>query len=270
MTDTPCSVIFFPGAGGGAPDLDALREDTNDRTRFEVIHYPEWKNCMRKNFSADAMISCLAGQIAATVPQGPIRIVGNSIGGHFGYAAAVRLQAMGREIAGFCAIDSFMIASSGPSAGWKRRALAEGVELIAKGRFGEFAHFLRSKFWRALIRLAGGRLPWLLQRLRSTGWSGSLASVDPILEKEISMRLLIREAAPWIASLDREPVALKAPSVLLRTCRTSADDLAWRRRCPNLQILEISGLHHNLFEAENLKPLRKAYLAATRDWRKAN
>ena len=66
------------------------------------------------------------------MPRGPNRIVGNSIGGHFGYAVALHLQAAGREIAGFCAIDSFMITSSEPSAGRQRRALVNAVDLDAK------------------------------------------------------------------------------------------------------------------------------------------
>ena len=73
--------------------------------------------------------------------------------------------------------------------------------------------------------------------------------------------------APWIASLDREPVELKAPAVLLRTGLTASDDPAWRRRCPSIKICEIPGEHHTLFEAENIGSLREAFLTATRDWR---
>ena len=204
-----------------------------------------------EGFSAEGLIADLAEQIVTKVPRGPIRIVGLSIGGHFGYAAALRLQAMGREIAGLCAIDSFMIVSSEPSAGWQGRALAEGLELLRGRRFGEFTRFLRSKFWRALLRLAGGRLPRLLQGFSSSGKLPSVSGLDPIFEEELRMRLLVRETAPWIASLDREPVALKAPTVLLRTGVTAGDDDAWRRRCPNIEIFEITGQHHTLFEAEN-------------------
>jgi thioesterase domain-containing protein len=83
------------------------------------------------------------------------------------------------------------------------------------------------------------------------------------------MRLLVRETAPWIGSLDREPVALRAPAVLLRTRLTAGDDAAWRRRCPNIEIFEIAGQHHTLFEPENIGALREAFVAATPGWRKA-
>jgi thioesterase domain-containing protein len=268
MTDLSSPIVFLSGVGGGAPDLNVFREGPEDRTRFEVVGYPGWKRYVSDGFSAEVLIFDLVEEIAARVPQGPIRITGLSIGGHFGYAAALRLEAMGREIAGFCAIDAFMIASSKPSAGWKGRALAQGLDLLRRWRLGEFAHFLRSKFWRALVRLAGSRLPSLLRGFSSSGRPPSLSAFDPVFEEELSMRLLIEASAPWIASLDREPVALEAPAILLRTNLTAGDDAAWRSRCPNIKIFEIPGQHHSLFEAENIASLREAFLTATRDWRR--
>jgi len=162
-----------------------------------------------------------------------------------------------------------MIVSSKPSAGWKGRALEEALELLRKRRIGEFARFLRSKFWRALVRLAGGRLSGLLQRFSSSSRQSSVSTFDPVFEEELSMRLLVREVAPWIGSLDREPVALKTPAILLRTELTAGDDAAWLRRCPNMKIVEIPGQHHSLFEPENVDSLHKAFVIATRDWREA-
>jgi thioesterase domain-containing protein len=266
MTDSSSPIIFLSGAGGGAPDLEVFRAGIGEVTRFEVISYPGWERYAADGFSAEALISDLTAEIATRVPGGAIRIVGFSIGGHFGYAVALRLQAMGREIAGFCAIDTFMIFSSKPTAAWKGRALAQGFELLRGRRFGEFTSFVRSKFWRGLIRLAGRRLPSLLRGYSSSSWLPSVSAFDPIFEKELSMRLLIRAVAPWVASLDRPSVALKSPAILLRTRMTAGDDAAWRRRCPCIEIFEIPGQHHTLFEAENVGPLCEAFLTATSSW----
>jgi thioesterase domain-containing protein len=265
MTDSSSPVIFLPGADGCAPNLDVFRESVDDMTPFEVIGYPGWRRHVADGFSAEVLIADLVAQIVTRVPRGPIRIVGFSIGGHFGYAAALRLQGMGREIGGFCAIDTFMMVSPDLSEGWKSRHLAEGLELLRGQRFGEFARFVRSRFWRALFRLAGSRLSSLLRRF-SSGRRPSVPAFDPIFERELSVRLLIQAVAPWIASLDREPVELKAPAVLLRTGLTASDDPAWRRRCPNIEIFEIPGQHHTLFETENINSLREAFLTGTRSW----
>ncbi len=264
MNDSAHVVVFLSGAGGGAPDLNVFRAAFDDMTRIEVIGYPGWDRYISDRFSADDLIGYLVEQIATRVPQGPIRIVGLSIGGHFGYAAALRLQQMGREIGGFCAIDSFMISSAKPSKGWKGRALREGWELLRKRRFGEFLLFVRSKFWRALSRATGSRLPHFVQKFSRT--SPTLSSIDPVLEHELTMRLLIEAAAPWIAALDRAPIELKAQTLLLRTSSTVCDDAAWRRRCPNIKIFEISGQHHTLFDAENVCSLHAAFVEGTQTW----
>lgn len=269
MNNLLSPVIFLSGAGGGAPDLNVFREDAEDTIRFEAVSYPGWKSYVADGYSAEVFISDLVEEIRVRVPCGPIRIVGLSIGGHFGYAAALRLQAMGREIGGFCAIDSFMTVSSQPSAGWKGRALAQGLELLSKRRFGEFIRFLRSKFWRALVRIGGHYLPNLIRGLPSSRLFPARAVFDPIFVEELNMRLLIQVTAPWIRSLDLEPEMLKAPVTLLRTALTSGDDAAWRRRCPDIEIFEVSGRHHNLFEPENIAMLHETFIAATRGWRDA-
>jgi thioesterase domain-containing protein len=266
MTNPLPPIIVVPGASGDAPDFTGLRVGFNDTTRFETLTYPAWQRSVANGFSAEALIADLAAQITMKVPQGKLRIVGFSIGGHFGYATALHLNAIGREIAGFCAIDTFMISSSEPSAGWKGRALSEGLRLLRKRRIGEFMRFARSKLWRSLLRLAGSRLPNLVRRFGSAGRLPLALAFDPIFEEELSMRLLIREVAPWIASLDLKPAALKAPAILLRTRFTASDDTAWRRRCPNIQIFEIPGQHQTLFEPENIETLRETFIAATGEW----
>ena len=266
MSNSFPPVVVLSGAGGGAPDLGIFRDDCGDATQFEIISYPGWKRYIADGFSAEDLIGDLVTDIEARVPRGPIRIVGLSIGGHFGYAAALRLQSMGREIVGFCAIDSFMITSSKPSAGWIGRALAQGIELLREGRFAQFVRLLRSKFWRLIARIAGNRLAGIVGRLTILH-SIALSRFDPVLEEELSMRLLILAVAPWIGSLDREPVPLQVPAALLRTARFSNDDDAWRRRCPGIQIFEIRGRHYSLFEPENAAALNKAFITATRDWR---
>src|SRR5437763_1769577 len=108
MTDSSSPFVFLPGAGGGAPGFAAFRDGADD-IRFEVINYPGWRRYVADSFSAESLIRDLAAQIVERVPHGPIFIVGLSIGGHFGYAIALLLEEQGREIAGLCAIDSFMI-----------------------------------------------------------------------------------------------------------------------------------------------------------------
>jgi thioesterase domain-containing protein len=258
--------IVLPGAGRGSPDLTLFAADPSDTAHLSGINYPGWRRYIESDFSADALIDELASQIASAAPQGPIRIVGISIGGHFGYATALRLQARGHKVEGFCAIDTFMISSSAPRAGWKGRAATLFLRLLRERRLGDLGTFARSRTMRALLRLCGDRLPGLL---RHHVWLYRLASFvtnDPICDEELNMRLLLPKVAPWIANLDVEPVALKTPAILIRTLETAGDDPAWHLRCPNIDIIQIPGTHQTIFESKEIRVLRDTFVSATRGW----
>ncbi len=269
MNDHSSPTLILPGAGAGgdhAVNPAFFCSSADDAARFQTIGYPGWRRYVEIGFSANKLIQDLAAQMALRAPEGPIRIVGISIGGHLGYAAALVLQASGREIGGFCAVDTFITTSASAMPGWKARALREGAGLLLNRHLGEFARFLRSRFWRALFRLTGTRLASAVRRIAPSGRLPWILDADPIFGQELGMRLLIQEVAPWTASLDREPIALRAPAVLLRT-RTNADaDSVWRQRCPGIKIIEIPGDHNTLLDAENPNSFRDTFLTGTNEW----
>jgi thioesterase domain-containing protein len=260
-----CSVVL-PGSGGGAPDLSGLKVAPGDSICFEVIRYPGWKRYVELHFTPELFVAELAAEIETRVPHGPIRIVGISMGGHFGYLVALHLQAQGREVEGVCAIDSFMVTTAEPTPGWKDRALSEALEILRQGRVRELLWFVRSKFWRAALRGAGDRLPHLLRKLSHIAWLSHALDIDPILTRELDVRMMAREVAPWLARLDEKPVPLSVPVAFLRTRLNADSDAPWRSRCPNLVVHEINGTHHTLFEPENISSLRDAFVEATREW----
>ena len=266
MNDHPFPTLVLSGAGGGAIDSAFFCSSAEDATRFQTIGYPGWRRYVETGFSANNLIQDLAAQMTIRAPEGPIRIVGFSIGGHLGYAAALNLQASGREIGGFCAVDTFAATSASPMAGWKARALRTGAGLLRDRRLDEFGRFLRSRFSRALLRVTGSRLASVARRIAPSGRLPWILAADPIFEEELSMRLLIQEVAPWIASLDREPIPLRAPTVLLRTYSNEDADSVWRRRCPGIKIVEIPGDHETVLDHENPGPLREAFVMGTSEW----
>lgn len=266
MSTEPHRFIFLSGAaGGGDKDIAAFADGLEYPVQFETVPYPGWRRYIQQDFSPDALIAELSAEVQRRVPTGAIGLLGLSLGGHLGYHVALHLQAQGREIALFCAIDSFMVASAQPSAGWTMRALSDAAQLLRDRRLAELARFLRSRAWRALLRLAGGNLSAALRVYAAAERLPSVFKLDGLAEQELSMRLLLRELAPWLAALDRNPTAMTAPAVLLRTRPSAAHDADWRRRCPNLVVREVAGKHLTLFEPENIGGLRRAFIAATGD-----
>ena len=266
MNDRPFPTLILSGAGGGAIDPAFFCSSAEDATRFQTIGYPGWRRYVETGFCANKLVQDLAAQMTIRVPEGPMRIVGFSIGGHLGYAAALNLQASGREIGGFCAVDTFTATSASPMAGWKARALRTGARLLRDRRLDEFGRFLRSRFWRALMRLTGSRLASVVRRITPSGRLPWILGADPIFEEELSMRLLIQQVAPWIASLDREPIPLRAPAVFLRTYSNEDADSVWRRRCPGLKIMKIPGDHQTLLALETPDSFRETFITGIREW----
>jgi thioesterase domain-containing protein len=266
MKTRTLSVFVLPGANGRAPDLGKLFMDAGDGMRFEVIGYPGWPHYVSDGYTPTKLITDLADQIECRLHQGPACIIGISIGGHLGYAVAHALEERGQKIAGFCAIDTFMTSSAAPDRGWIGRATAQGASLITKWQPSELARFVRSRFCRALLRAAGDRLPIILRRIRPSGLASMVIGFDPLVVEELNMRLLIRHVNPWVPSLDAAPLSMKAATALLRTRSNAKDDDAWRRRCPDLNIFEVSGGHHSLFDEGNVSSLRIAFRAARRAW----
>ena len=232
-----------------------------------VVCYPGWTRYVSADFSAEALIRELASDIVSRAPSGPIGLVGVSLGGHLAYAVALRLQAMGRKVAGLCAINSFMVTTAAATPGWGRRHFARALGYLRHGSFERLSAFASTLFWRALVRLAGGRAPTLLRQFKDSGWLRAALARNPTFELELSMRLLLRDVAPWLASLDCDPTPLLAPSAFLRTGHIADNDPKWRRRCPNVEIVEIPGDHESLFDPDNIEGLRAAFLSATQNWR---
>ena len=253
-------VIVFPGAGDKALDLSIFAAP-DDAICFQTVGYPGWQRLANRGFSVDVLVSELVSQIATIVPQGPIHILGFSLGGHFGYAAALALQARGREIASFCAIDSFIIHPSVQRSPMRRgyRMVAHDLSLLCERRFSDLSRSVRSRLYRAMIRCAGDRLPTLLLSLATARRLPAILRYDRLFAEEVRMELLIRLGHPWARSLDIDPITLKAPAILFRTPESARDDEAWRRRCPGLEIFEIPGDHRTISEffenSRNLKTI---------------
>jgi thioesterase domain-containing protein len=269
MTSKSNPFVYIPGSGGGAPDLTAL-QSASDAIAFEVIKYPDWRRYIDPKYSAEMLISELSAEIEKRIPGGPLRIVGLSLGGHFAYLIALHLQDRGRQIDAVCAIDSFIVSTDQATPGWQRRAFAEFFESLRKFRLTEMVLFGRSRIWRAMLRMIGGKLPLVLSGVSRFSWLSNLLEDNTVLKQELAMRMLMRLVAPWLATIDDNPRSLAVPVALVRTESTASSDSAWRARCPNLRIFEVQGLHHTLFDPENGGALRDAFFVATQAHRTSN
>jgi thioesterase domain-containing protein len=229
-----------------------LRAKLAADSRFELMAFPGWERFVPGGFSAEVLVRDLAAHVEGLVPTGPVRIVGYSLGAHLGYATALHLQAKGRDIAGFCAIDASI----------RSHPLLETLLLLREGELRSLYRFARLKIRNTAIRFSRRR-PWDPSHYTA-------AQAEEFGGEPESVKALIRwlfAANPWIMSLDTNPTQLKAPCALVRTRPSAGDDRAWTARCPGIRILGIPGTHRTLLSAEHIDDARDAVIAAIREWR---
>ena len=78
-TNDPSSPIpVLSGAGGGVVDPAFFCSSTCEARGFEAIVYPGWRRYVEIGFSVESLVEHLAAQMAARVPEGPIRVIGMS------------------------------------------------------------------------------------------------------------------------------------------------------------------------------------------------
>jgi thioesterase domain-containing protein len=233
-------------------------------TRFQRISYPSWRWYTDHDPSLAALVDELVRQIEITVPEGPIAILGFSIGGHFGYLTALKLQEARRQITAFCAVDALRVHSAAASPGWLGRAAKKCMGLISKRQFADLLIVFRSRFWRTLLRLCQGRLLTIARAVDAAGVLKILFHTDPLLVDELKMRLLIQTTAPGLAAIDSEPQALATPTILLRTATGNKSDEYWSRRCPTLYVCEVPGDHETMLEQQNWEAAVQLFHAMVR------
>lgn len=260
MTAGPPVFLTFAGAGGGQLDPGLFVEPSARTVEFRAVRLPGWRWHLQAPRGPGDLQAHLLDEVARLAPSGPLRFVGVSLGGHLAYDVAVRCQARGRVIEGLCLVDSFFGVPPVPGRVRLKRELARALREMRLGGF-LFQHGLRRLLprwerlrWRAWQRHAAeGTDPWDLR-------DGSL------VERELSMRLLLQLTAPVSAAPIAEPDALRAPALLLRTADNAGQDALWARRCPGLDVAEVPGTHHTLSGADATRVIRERFRATPWAW----
>jgi thioesterase domain-containing protein len=254
---SPCQFIYLPGADNNPQVLAAFARGLDDYS-FLYVGYPGWRRYAARDFTFEQLAHELAIEINERVPSGPIRIVGCSIGGHLGYAAALHLQSMGRKVIALCTIDSYitpqkrLVESNGSR---KPGVLNRVFDLLRAGNLSDLSIFIETRFLRALFR-SGGRY---LIKAGSYIPRRNHVTDSTLLQYEWSMHLLLQRMRPWSAKVNHSPVALHIPVAALRTSMSAIDDETWRQRCPEITFHEILGFHDDLLTPEFIAGVRDCF-----------
>lgn len=247
------TLFLLPGVGKDEPRLARFRAACAP-LRMIPIDYGDWPEWIAPGFDLAAIIARIVAAIEAEAPDGPILLAGYSLGGKIAYAVAIALASAGRTI-GFLGILDTDISSDEASPGMWQRFMAEARRGRGAERFAASAsRFLTQLPWASPLRLAG-----LLCRARLPGDFGFYLHWH--LRRHVLARLVRRGWARMASPLPQ----LRGPAILFRSAeheRHAADDLGWRRICPEVTTVAVAGGHGTMFDAPNLAALCAHFKAA--------
>ncbi len=257
-------LFFFPGAGPPG-DVALTLGRLFPEVEVEAIAYPEWRNLTDPERAMDHLLDGVERQVRAKASNGPVLILGYSLGVQIGWGFAHRFQRGGGTVAFFGAINGRVVATDKPQRQWLRQAVRDFACDLLRGEVRAVGAFISSRFNRLLQRAAGGDLPKMAGGWARRGRLPWLLSRNPVFESELNMRLLIRAAVPWTQKIESELPPLECPSLLVRGPDDAAFDGRWRSLCPRLDIMAVTGSHLAILQPPHFQEVVGLIKAAARE-----
>ncbi len=255
-------VFLLPGAGGDEPALARLRTACAEQLDLLQLDYGDWRRFVQPGFGLEELVDELTAQITKAAPDGPIRLIGYSLGGQLAWTIATRLEAMGRVVNGLVMLDSVQaqhLASGRSDARTRLRWRDEWRQLRAA---------LPDDSWRpVLARIVGRRLLTTRGRalLRQLAARGPLSASGAgfYLAHDLTVSLLLEHSDAWAHRM-APPGLLHAPVTLLRADQNPdpLHDLGWQALCRQLAVQTLQGDHFSMLDAEHTHAVAAKLVAA--------
>ncbi len=238
----PPLIFFLPGIGEGeAKDWEPFK----DVVRIVPLSYLNWTELVKPEATFADLVSHLKRQIENKLTDGPLHLVGYSIGGPLAYACALALQSEGRIADSLTILD-------GRTYGAPRTALRERWDNLTTFR-------LRAGFAAVIAKvLTYDRALPLLRRLSPLRKVKLPFSLSVYLDDKLKRQLMGRGFPSWWRTIAPPSSGLATPTFLFRSEEQhpwESGDFGWGNYCSNLTVLSVPGSHFTILAPETLGPL---------------
>jgi thioesterase domain-containing protein len=260
------TIFLLPGMGGDEPRLVRFRMEWEGLARIVLLEYPDWTQLLDRNESMEILVRHFLRRIEEELPDGPVWLLGYSLGGNCAHAVALHLAGIGREVAFVGLLDAEAMPGLSDILSAQ---LQDGVTPLQ-----EVLRFLQDivRVVRAIPQQALTRVVALtIVRRLTSPWARSALSVAARYRRtrlpvrfNYHLHAYLNEARRvdavrlWHRNLTQAPVPLFIPAFLFRSEERlpgEAADLGWERHFPQLEILNFAGTHETIFEPPHLKTL---------------
>lgn len=252
-------VHLLPGLSRDEQRLVRFRGALADAMTVRAVDYGDWQHWAAPGFGPDALLARVVENIAAAQPSGELRLLGYSVGGHVGFAAARRLRRMGRAVGLLGILDTNL--SEHPHSGFRTERhdrATERARILRGLRAGEAAAPVAEFAARRLLSPRWSPLLRTLARHRHARLPGELGFH---LHDRLRARRLLELIGP-LRPDGRDAGALAdVPVCIFRANeqeRHAAPDLGWRHVCPEARVVAVDGGHHTMLDPPHLDALVRA------------
>jgi nonribosomal peptide synthetase DhbF len=260
------TLFLLPGLGGDVPQLVRFRMEWEGIARIVSLDFPNWTELLASDTGIHALLDHCLRRLLEVQPDGPVWLLGYSLGGNLAHAIALHLAAQGREVAFVGLLDSD---AHPPLSNILAAELQAGVSPLKEGwlLLQDFGRVLRAIPQRNLSQAVA----LMLARRLTTPWArpllASAARHYPLpLPLKLSYHLdaYLNEARhvaamqAWCTVGRDTAMPLAIPAFLFRSESHQpgdAVDLGWQPYFPLLTVTHLPGDHKTMFDPPHLKTL---------------
>lgn len=261
------TIFLLPGMGGDEPRLVRFRMECDHLARIVALEYPDWTELLDHDGGMDVVMRHLVNQIEKVTPEGPVWLLGYSMGGHCAHALALHFVKTGRPIAFFGLLDTGDL-----GAAVRHHADQLKVGQTLQMEFGRIAKdvgsLVRAIRQRALDRVLA---LFIVRRLASPRARRALSLVARYrhtqklpsrftyyLHRYFNEVWGVAAVKSWHRRTNEATLPLSVPAFLLRSEAHLPDepaDLGWEHHFPGLSVVDVPGSHETMLDPPHLKTL---------------
>jgi nonribosomal peptide synthetase DhbF len=260
------TIFLVPGMGGDEPRLVRFRMEWEGVAQILALEYPDWTQLLDREGGMEVLVQQFFRQIQEVSADGPVWLLGYSIGGNCAHALALRLTKARRQVAFLGLLDaeaepSFSVALSAQ--------LQNGATLIQEVRHAlhDVGRVIRAILQKNLTRAIALAVVRRLTSLRARPvlliaarhrYARLPVRFGYYLHSYFNEARQLAAAASWCRAVREAPVPLSIPAFLFRSDAHAADappDLGWERHLPRIKIVHVQGKHETMFDPAHVKTL---------------
>jgi len=240
-------VFLLPGLTGEGPSLAAFRKELSSHMNVYLVDFPSCTDMIAGRDTITDMVDATLETIERVKPDGPIHLLGYSLGGSVAYLTAKTLHEQDRTIGLLAILDNNV---------YRRRELQWAPKNFKVSFYQnddvQRLTVLEKIIETSAILLSHPKFRWVLSRGSHFKYSWLSSSLQFTARNSIWEALQSRAFDRWVKQADANPLPVEAKILVSEHGRPNVpDDLGWKTYIRDVSLYPIKGNHHSMLRQPN-------------------